>query len=256
MYSQSIGLHICFLLSAQGPVVRIAPNELSFASETALKAVHNPGPSGSLFTKKGTSEEMILRLVFPATNLLTVQDDATHKALRNVLQPAFTAKALRDQEEITQLHVQATLDALNEAAKTPEVPISISRELGKMIWGIVGHLSFGQPLSIEQLGKREQYTTAWRTVIARLRTNPPTLDHYDEQKNLHARVAPIMELFQYLSSVPVIGSAIIFLVTTYRKLFGSSQHILGKSELEEYAFPFFSRTTQENIMFEGTNESK
>lgn len=96
---------------------------------------------------------MILRLVFPATNLLTVQDDAAHKTLRTALQPAFTAKALRDQEEITQQHVQATVDALATAAKTPGTPISLTRELGKMIWGIVGHLSFGQPLSIDQLGK-------------------------------------------------------------------------------------------------------
>ncbi|KAK6215662.1 hypothetical protein QIS74_08681 [Colletotrichum tabaci] len=193
-----------------GPVVRVAPNELSFATESSLKAVHNPGPSGSLFTKKGTSEEMILRLVFPATNLLTVQDDAAHKTLRTALQPAFTAKALRDQEEITQQHVQATLDALATAAKTPGTPISLTRELGKMIWGIVGHLSFGQPLSIDQL------------------------DNYDHRKDLHAKVASIMEFFQYMASVPVIGSMIVFSVVTYRKLFGSSQHILGKQELDSH----------------------
>ncbi|KAJ0166593.1 putative sterigmatocystin biosynthesismonooxygenase stcF [Colletotrichum tanaceti] len=196
-----------------GPVVRVAPNELSFATESSLKAVHNPGPSagGSLFTKKGTSEEMILRLVFPATNLLTVQDDAAHKTLRTALQPAFTAKALRDQEEITQQHVQATVDALAAAAaETPGTPISLTRELGKMIWGIVGHLSFGQPLSIDQL------------------------DNYDHRKDLHAKVASVMELFQYLASVPVIGSMIIFSVVTYRKLFGSSQHILGKQELDSH----------------------
>ncbi|OLN95485.1 putative sterigmatocystin biosynthesis P450 monooxygenase stcF-like protein 3 [Colletotrichum chlorophyti] len=153
---------------------------------------------------------MILRLVFPATNLLTVQDDAAHKTLRTALQPAFTAKALRDQEEITQQHVQTTVDALAAAAKTPEISISLTRELGKMIWGIVGHLSFGQPLSIEQL------------------------DNYDHRKDVHARVAPIMELFQYMASIPVIGSIIIFSVNMSRKLFGSSQHILGKRELESH----------------------
>lgn len=41
-----------------------------------------------------------------------------------------------------------------------------------------------------------------------------------------------MEFFQYMASVPVIGSMIVFSVVTYRKLFGSSQHILGKQELD------------------------
>ncbi|GKT46899.1 cytochrome P450 monooxygenase radP [Colletotrichum spaethianum] len=132
---------------------------------------------------------MIFRLVFPATNLLTVQDDAAHKTLRKALQPAFTAKALRDQEEITQFHVQATLDALAvAAAKAPETPISITREL----------------------------------------------DIYEHQKDVYAQVAPIMELFQHLASVPIIGSIIIFSVITCRKLVGANQHILGKKELESH----------------------
>lgn len=132
-------------------MVRIAPNELSFSSEKAMRDVHYPVLSDA-FTKKGTSEDLILRLVFSSTNLLTVDDEESHKRLRSALQPAFTAKAIREQQEITQFHVQKTLDSLLAAAANPNQPISLTHELNKYVWGNVGHLSFGEPVSEDQLG--------------------------------------------------------------------------------------------------------
>lgn len=133
--------------------MRVGPNELSFASEAALTDIHNHKAAD--FTKKGTSEELIFKLVFAAPNLLTVQDPVAHKALRATLQPAFTMKALLEQQEITQLYVQKMVDALMAVAtKGPDETVSLADEAGKMLWGIVGDLCFGEPVSLKQWGMK------------------------------------------------------------------------------------------------------
>lgn len=131
-------------------MVRIGPNEISFASEDALKAIHND--KFTVFTKKGTSEELIFKLVFSAPNLLTVQDPEEHRKIRQALQPAFTSKALLEQQEITQRHVGLLVDRLLEASANSRQPVSLTDHLNQMVWGVVGDLCFGEPGTLDQLG--------------------------------------------------------------------------------------------------------
>ncbi|KAK1977923.1 cytochrome P450 3A19 [Colletotrichum cereale] len=98
-----------------GPVVRIGPNELSFATQEAIMAIHNPGPDSGHFTKQGTIESLLAKLIWAAPNLLTTTDRAAHKRLRSALQPAFTAKALIEQEDIVQHHVNRAVESLGAA---------------------------------------------------------------------------------------------------------------------------------------------
>jgi cytochrome P450 len=153
-YSRNPSREWCLLSSGAGPVVRIAPNELSFSSERALRDIHNPGPDGHHYTKRGTSEDLVLRFVFGAKNMLLVDEGEAHKRLRVALQPAFTAKAMRDQQDITNHHVQKTVERLLEAAMNPSQAISLTKELNKLVWGNVGNLAFGEPATLEQLGMR------------------------------------------------------------------------------------------------------
>lgn len=105
----------------------------------------------TVFTKKGTSEELIFKLVFSAPNLLTVQDPEGHRKIRQALQPAFTSKALLEQQDITQRHVRALVDRLLVASNSDQ-PISLTYQLNQMVWGVVGDLCFGEPGTVDQLG--------------------------------------------------------------------------------------------------------
>ncbi|KAK7403409.1 hypothetical protein QQX98_010822 [Neonectria punicea] len=192
-----------------GPVVRIAPNELSFSSERALRDIHNPGPDGHNFTKRGTSEDLILRLVFGARNILLVDEGEAHKRLRGALQPAFTAKAMRDQQDITHYHVQKAVERLLEATMNPSQTISLTHELNKLVWGNVGNLAFGEPASLDQL------------------------EHHEKAKNIHAKIAPVLEFFQYLNGNPILGSMARLSVGVSRNILSLSGNILGKSQLQQ-----------------------
>ncbi|KAG5818898.1 hypothetical protein H9Q74_001615 [Fusarium xylarioides] len=222
MQAAAVGFSVFFLLLGfynyflhpiahiKGPVVRIAPNELSFSSERALRDIHNPGPDGHHYTKRGTSEDLILRVVFDSMNILLVDEGEAHKRLRGALQPAFTAKALRDQQDITNYHVQKTVDRLLEAAANPSKTISLTSELNKLVWGNVGNLAFGEPATLEQL------------------------EHHEKAKDLHAQIAPILEFFQYLNGNPILGRMTRLSVGISRKVFGLSGNILGKDQLRRH----------------------
>ncbi|KAL0769100.1 hypothetical protein CaCOL14_008408 [Colletotrichum acutatum] len=163
-----------------GPVVRIGPNELSFATEDALKTIHNPGPDSGHFTKQGTIESLLAKLIWAAPNLLTTTDRTAHKRLRTALQPAFTAKALMEQEDIVQHHVNRAVETLGSKLQENKV-VSISDHVGKMIWSIVGDLSFGEPLLHDQKST------------------------YEKMKYTYGKGAPLLELFQFLTETPIFG---------------------------------------------------
>ncbi|KAF9768586.1 hypothetical protein IL306_014077 [Fusarium sp. DS 682] len=146
MAVRSFGVH-----ASSRDWVRVAPNELSFSSERALRDIHNPGPDGHHITKRDTSEDLILRFVFATKNMLIVDEGEAHKRLRGALQPAFTAKAMRDQQDITHYYAQETVERLLEAAMSPSQTISLTKELNKLVWGNVGNLAFGEPATLEQL---------------------------------------------------------------------------------------------------------
>lgn len=133
-----------------GPVVRIAPNEISCASDEAFKAIHNQ--AFTTFTKKGTSEELIFSLIFSHRNLFTAQDPQEHKVIRRALLPAFTKKALLEQQKITQYHVDYLVNRLLKASRSPNKLINLTENLNEMIWGISGDLAFGEPPSLDTMG--------------------------------------------------------------------------------------------------------
>ncbi|KAI6359389.1 hypothetical protein MCOR25_007083 [Pyricularia grisea] len=194
-----------------GPVVRVGPNELSFATEEALKAIHNPPPSHPIFTKNGTIESLLARLVWSAPNLLSTHDKATHKRLRNALQPAFTAKSLLEQEGIGQYHIDKEVKKIMSiSSKDHEAVFNLSENVAVMIWDIVGDLSFGEPLMRHQR------------------------DKYEHLKSTYATGAPLLELCQFLTEIPIIGRLatlpIIITPIVYRK----PRHFLLMNKLKQW----------------------
>ncbi|TID07058.1 Isotrichodermin C-15 hydroxylase [Colletotrichum higginsianum] len=189
-----------------GPVVRIGPNELSFATEEALKTIHNPGPDSGHFTKQGTIESLLAKLIWAAPNLLTTTDKTAHKRLRTALQPAFTAKALMEQEDIVQHHVNRAVESLG-AELTDKTAVSISDHVGKMIWSIVGDLSFGEPLLHDQMST------------------------YEKMKYTYGKGAPLLELFQFLTEIPIFGRLAKLPVMTVPHVFRVPKNFLLMNQL-------------------------
>ncbi|UQC90649.1 benzoate 4-monooxygenase cytochrome P450 [Colletotrichum lupini] len=143
-----------------GPVVRVGPNEVSFASLEAETAIYAKQEDGR-FSKDGTFLTLFSDLVLNAPTLITIPDPTLHRKLHKVIQQAFTPQALARQEPIQKLHIDMAMSEFEELAKSGGT-VDIADTLETMFWEIIGDLAFGEPLmsgkrptyeSLKQLGK-------------------------------------------------------------------------------------------------------
>ncbi|KAL8868210.1 MAG: hypothetical protein Q9174_005136, partial [Haloplaca sp. 1 TL-2023] len=94
-----------------GEIVRIGPNELSFATPKALPDIfsyrvgHKPFLKNQIFVSPPPGQ---------GHSLITTPSPEDHARMRKLLAFSFTEKALKSQESIIQTYVQITVDRLLE----------------------------------------------------------------------------------------------------------------------------------------------
>jgi len=96
-----------------GPIVRVAPNELSFIDEAAWKDIYgiknnNPKDETQYPFSPETKKSLILA------------NDEDHHMQRKMFLPAFSARALRDQNDLLSGYVVELVRVLDEKRKTCE----------------------------------------------------------------------------------------------------------------------------------------
>ncbi|KAI4925621.1 alanine transaminase [Alternaria conjuncta] len=124
------------------PVIRIAPDELSYTSSTALKKIDgSPPPREFLKCLDGRG---IAPAVVNGRRSIVTETPERHAVLRRALQPAFSERALRDQEEFFRDHT----DRLVVQLRKPQyhaVEQNILRWFSLLSFDIMSDLAFGQP---------------------------------------------------------------------------------------------------------------
>ena len=128
-----------------GPVVRIAPNEVSLAGHNALDVL-TIRPNHEQFIKDPTWWG---QQPGRADSLLSTPSIETHARMRKTLAYGFTESALKAQEPILQKHVALLISRLHEQLDT-SVPGATTGILNIVPWfnfvafDIFGDLAFGQ----------------------------------------------------------------------------------------------------------------
>ncbi|CAN9246732.1 unnamed protein product [Alternaria alternata] len=157
LYRMKFNSDLQALHKKYGPVVRIAPNEVSFATFEAETTIYAKQEDGR-FSKAGTFLTLFSDLVLNAPTLITIPDPALHKRLHKVIQQAFTPQALASQEPIQKLHIERAMPDFDEIAVNG-TEIDLADKLETMFWEIIGDLAFGEPL---MAGKRPTYESLKR----------------------------------------------------------------------------------------------
>ncbi|KAK0646811.1 cytochrome P450 [Cercophora newfieldiana] len=129
-----------------GPVVRIAPWELSYASAQAWKDIYTGSPT----QKGGGKEPMPSNIIygadeveyFGAYSVMFQSEASEHNRHRRILSPAFSDKSLREQEPTITKHVAMMMQRFRENAGTP---IDLVAWFNYMAFDIIGDLVFGEP---------------------------------------------------------------------------------------------------------------
>lgn len=138
-----------------GDIVRIAPNELSFASVDSYRDIYSHASKTRRPFEKGPSYERDKK--FPSIVDATGQD---HRTQRRALSHAFSAKALRDQEDVVQQYVNLFTAQLGTWSSQSD-GINIVEALNWITFDIIGELAFGESFKAVETGK----THPWVSIL-------------------------------------------------------------------------------------------
>ncbi|KAJ0416241.1 cytochrome P450, partial [Aspergillus carlsbadensis] len=125
-----------------GPVIRIAPNEVTFAHPDAYKDIFQPDQNQRQFLKDPL---WWARQPGHPDSLLSAISPEKHAQMRRVLSPGFTTHALRSQEVFVQKYVNLLIAQLSDLlgeAKTMDV--DMTPWFNYTTFDIFGDLGFGE----------------------------------------------------------------------------------------------------------------
>lgn len=123
-----------------GPVIRISPNELAFNTPRAFRDIYGARP-GDCFQKDPS------RYLPPAngvSHLIGEIDNASHARQRKLLAPAFSDRALREQEPLVTGYVDTLISKLRAEIQQGYSVLDIKNWMNYTTFDITGDLMFGE----------------------------------------------------------------------------------------------------------------
>ncbi|KAH7055986.1 cytochrome P450 [Macrophomina phaseolina] len=146
-----------------GPVVRIAPDELSYTTGSAWKKIYGqrtPAEFAKCLDGRGIAGPNMR--TGGASGIVTAPH-ARHARLRRAILPAFSERALREQEHYLQLYTGKLVAQLRRRCRAgggAAAPQDMQRWYGLLAFDVVSDLAFGQPA-----GCLENADQPWLQVI-------------------------------------------------------------------------------------------
>ncbi|KAI1339861.1 putative cytochrome P450 [Xylariaceae sp. FL0016] len=136
-----------------GDIVRIAPNELSFATMQSFKDIYGPpSKTRKLFPKSDLFYDVGVR------NLVFEMDPNEHAKLYKLFAPAFRTSALRSQEHVIHEHMDIFLNQLRRLGTEGGKSINIAAWLEWLTFDIIGQLTFGESFHEVANAKPDDWT--------------------------------------------------------------------------------------------------
>ncbi|KAK4555501.1 hypothetical protein LTR86_007253 [Recurvomyces mirabilis] len=130
-----------------GDVVRVSPNELSFASAEAWKDVYGHKRSGQQYFVKDPAFYKFGDAVGDIINA----DDDSHARQRRIFANAFSDRALKMQEPLFLTYVNQLVAKLHEKfSQHPKEKINMVNMYNFTTFDVMGDLTFGEPLGLLQ----------------------------------------------------------------------------------------------------------
>ncbi|KAK1751398.1 hypothetical protein QBC47DRAFT_391732 [Echria macrotheca] len=143
-----------------GPIVRVAPDGVSFAHPDAWNDILLGRPGQRGFQKDPT---WWTPMPGQAPGVITAIDDGLHAVLRRQISPGFTSRALREQEAVVQQYVDLLINRWRGIveANHGEGEIDVLRWFNYLTFDIFGDLAFAE--SFDCLRRSEYHQ--WIAVI-------------------------------------------------------------------------------------------
>ena len=145
-----------------GPVVRIAPNELAFTSPDAWQDIYGMQP-GRIQNRK---DPFSLPVMEPGMEPeIVLADDVNHARFRRLFGPAFTTKALEEQQGMLSKYADLLISELkSNVAKNPVQDVTAWYNF--VTFDLTGDFAFGESFHSLESG---QYHSFVETIFAGIR---------------------------------------------------------------------------------------
>ncbi|KIW77178.1 hypothetical protein Z517_09624 [Fonsecaea pedrosoi CBS 271.37] len=153
--SGQIHTRLTALHKQYGPVVRIAPNELSYTEPAAWRQIYG---HRSVEMPKDLDGAGIMPSFNGAYSIVNAPHDH-HLRLRRAIAPAFSEKALREQESMLQTYVDLLVSRLKETCKRG--PQDLVSWYNFATFDMMGDMAFGEPFGCLRDGQNH----AWVNLI-------------------------------------------------------------------------------------------
>lgn len=126
-----------------GPVVRLAPNHLSYTDPRAWKDIygHRSGPQHAHLPENPKSVVHYREPGFPRSILDADRDE--HARLRRAVAHGFSDRALREQEPLIQRYVEMLVRGLRDASEGGKA-VDIPRWYNWITFDVIGDLTFAE----------------------------------------------------------------------------------------------------------------
>lgn len=131
-----------------GPVVRLAPNNLSFINPEAWKDIYAHKKTRDLEMIK--DPEWYVRN--PDAPHIVNGNHEEHARYRRLYSPGFSARSLREQEPLIQGYVNMFVRGLVRACEHGETPVDMVQWFNWVTFDIIGDLAFGEPFGCLENG--------------------------------------------------------------------------------------------------------
>lgn len=134
-----------------GPVVRLAPDELTYTSATAFKEIYNNRSGHKGMPPQSSLGKNDMKM-FGATSFIWSESNSEHSKRRKILAKSFSETSLAAQEPIMIGYADLIVKKLRECAARGEV-VDMWAWFNYLTFDIIGDLTFGEPFDCVKDGQ-------------------------------------------------------------------------------------------------------
>ncbi|KAF2735054.1 cytochrome P450 [Polyplosphaeria fusca] len=156
-------LYVGRLHEEYGDVVRITPDEVSFIDPQSWKDTQGRAASKTKGVKGSMPDKYWYRYgtsVNGSPSLINARNEQEHARMRRIFNPAFSERALKQQEPLFMNYVNQLVQILQEGIKEdPNRKFNLVKLYNFTTFDVMGDLTFGESLHMLDSGKYDPWVT-------------------------------------------------------------------------------------------------
>ncbi|KAL4894202.1 cytochrome P450 [Aspergillus ambiguus] len=132
-----------------GPVVRIGPSEVSFATPQSFRDIYGHRTRGEQIFPKSR----FYAVPQPEAGIVAERNVEKHRNTRRLLSHGFSLKSLKEQEAFLEDRLSLLVQQLRRVGGDGQRALSVKNWFHWMVFDIIGELAFGETFNALQSGK-------------------------------------------------------------------------------------------------------